>query len=56
MGSTRRDMLDGKLWLTLVHNPLANVSLPREVLGASKEYVAEDKEDHYLLRPLTSPE
>ena len=52
MGSTRRDMLDGKLWMTLVHNPLATVSLPREILGATKEYVADDEGDHYLMRPL----
>lgn len=55
MGSTRRDMLDGNLWLTLVHNPLARASLPREILGASKEFVADDEGDHYLLRPLHEP-
>jgi hypothetical protein len=48
MGTAQRDMLSGKLWMTLVHNPLARVSLPRGILGASKEYVAEDQGDHYL--------
>jgi hypothetical protein len=53
MGCYRRDMVDGILPLTVVHNPLATVRLPRGILGASKEYVADDKGDHYILQLLT---
>lgn len=53
MGCYRKDMVDGILPLTIVHNPLATVRLPREILGASKEYVADNKGDHYILRPLS---
>jgi hypothetical protein len=28
--------------LTVVHNPLAGVPLPREIFAATKEYVADD--------------
>jgi hypothetical protein len=41
--------------LTVVHNPLAAVSLHREIFGATKEYVADDQGDEYLLRPLREP-
>jgi type I restriction enzyme S subunit len=51
IGSVRRGMDDPDL--TLVHNPLAHVALPRELLGATKEYVADDAGDRYLLRPLS---
>jgi type I restriction enzyme S subunit len=53
MGCYRKEMADGVLPLTIVHNPLAGVSLPRGILGANKEYVADDRGDHYLLRPLS---
>ena len=36
--------------LTLVHNPLAAIPLPRGILGAEKEYVAEVESDRYVLR------
>ncbi len=52
MGSTQRDMLDGKLRMTLVHNPLARMSLPIEILDASKEYVADHEGDEYFLHEL----
>jgi hypothetical protein len=53
LGCYRRDMLNGVLPLTVVHNPLAIACLPRGILGATKEYVADDRGDHYLVRPLT---
>lgn len=52
MGCYRKDMLNGALPLTLVHNPLAAARLPTAILGANKEYVADDKGDHYILRLL----
>jgi hypothetical protein len=52
LGCIHRDNLDGLRSLTLVHNPLAVEPLPQGILGASKEYVAEDKGDSYLLQPL----
>jgi len=52
MGCYRRDMIDGVLPLTIVHNPLASACLPRGVLGATKEYVADDQGDDYLVRQL----
>ncbi len=52
MGCCRKDMLSAKLPLTFVHNPLATVCLPRAILGADKEYVADDKGDHYTLQLL----
>ena len=54
MGCNRKDMLKD-LSLTVVHNPLALVPLPREIFGASKEFVADDDGDHYLLWPLSEP-
>jgi hypothetical protein len=39
-----------KISLTLVHNPLAAVPLPRGILGVEKEYVAEEEGDRYVLR------
>jgi hypothetical protein len=56
IGAVKWDMLK-PLPLTVVHNPLARVVLPRQVLGATenKEYVADDLRDEYLLRPLSEP-
>jgi hypothetical protein len=51
MGCYRREMANGELPLTVVHNPLATARLPIGILGAKKEYVAEDKGDHYVVRP-----
>jgi type I restriction enzyme S subunit len=53
VGYWKRDMLNGGLHLTLVHNPLATNPLPRGVLGAQKEYVAEPEGDHYVLQLLS---
>jgi len=53
IGCYKKDMVTGTLPLTLVHNPLANVPLPRGIFGANKEYVADDKGDHYIVRPLS---
>lgn len=52
IGSSRGDMLDGNLLLTLVHNPLAKVSLPRGILSTHQEFVADKKGEGYLLRSL----
>jgi type I restriction enzyme S subunit len=52
MSSYRKEMADGELPLTLVHNPLATVPLPTGVLGANKEYIAEEHGDCYVVRPL----
>jgi hypothetical protein len=53
MGYWRKDMLNGSLLpLTLVHNPLAPIPLPRAILSAKKEYVADQEGDHYVLRLL----
>jgi type I restriction enzyme S subunit len=54
IGTVKWDMLK-PLPLTVVHNPLAAVALPTEIFGATKEYVADDQGDEYLLRPLTEP-
>jgi hypothetical protein len=40
----------GKISLTVVHNPLADVPLPRGFLDPEKEYVAEAEGDYYVLR------
>jgi type I restriction enzyme S subunit len=40
----------GKISLTMVHNPLAAVPLPRGILDQEKEYFAEAEGDHYVLR------
>jgi hypothetical protein len=55
VGCYQKDMDNGALLLTVVHNPLARVPLPRGILGANseKEYVAEIKGDNYILRPLS---
>jgi hypothetical protein len=53
IGCFKKDMVDGRLPLTVVHNPLATVQLPKKILGASKEYVTDDKGDHYVLRQLS---
>ena len=52
MGCYRKDMAFGPLPLTLVHNPLATMPLHRKILGASKEYVSDDKGDYYEVRRL----
>ena len=54
IGAVKWDMLK-PLPLTVLHNPLAVVSLPREIFAATKEYVADDHGEEYLLRPLTEP-
>jgi hypothetical protein len=54
IGTVKWDMLK-PLPLTVVHNPLAAVALPRQIFAATKEYVADDNGDEYLLRPLTEP-
>lgn len=40
--------------IALVHNPLATSKLPAGILGADKEYVAEDMGDHYELQIVDS--
>ena len=40
----------GRSTLTLVHNPLAAIPLPRGILGVEGEYVAEEAGDYYILR------
>lgn len=50
IGCYQKDMVNGTLSLTVVHNPLARVPLPRGIFGANKEYVADDKGDHYIVR------
>ncbi len=53
MGYWRKDMLNASLLpLTLVHNPLATIPLPRAILSAKKEYVADQEGDRYVLRLL----
>jgi type I restriction enzyme S subunit len=56
IGTVRWDMLK-PLPLTIVHNPLAQAPLPRQILGSSadREYVADDQGDQYLLHPLSEP-
>jgi hypothetical protein len=50
MSCYRKEMADGELPLTIVHNPLATAHLPTGILGANKEYVAEVRSDHYIVR------
>jgi type I restriction enzyme S subunit len=52
MGCYKKDMLNGELELTLEYNPLAAARLATGILGANKEYGADDKGDHYILRQL----
>ena len=54
IGTVQWDMLR-PLPLTLVHNPLARAPLERRIFKATKEYVADDIGDEYLLRPLAQP-
>ena len=54
IGTVKWDMLK-PLPLTLVHNPLATVALTGKIFGSTKEYVADDQGDEYLLRPLSEP-
>jgi hypothetical protein len=51
VGCGRSHMCDG-LQLAVVHNPLARVPLPHGLLGANKEYIAEDEGEFYSLRRL----
>jgi hypothetical protein len=44
-------MLKGIL-LTVVHNPFAVIPLPRGILNAKREYVADEEGDHHVLRLL----
>jgi hypothetical protein len=53
IGGYQREMLDGVLRITVVHNPLATANLPTGILSATKEYIADDKGDHYVVRILT---
>ncbi len=53
IGYWRKDMLDEGILLTVVHNPLATISLPKAILGAKKEYVAAQEGDRYVLRLLS---
>ncbi len=52
IGCWRKDMLED-LPLTVVHNPLATNPLARAILGANKEYVADQEGDGYVLRLLS---
>jgi hypothetical protein len=54
IGAVKWDMLK-PLPLTVIYNPLAMVCLPRKIFAATKEYVADDHGDEYLLRPLSEP-
>jgi hypothetical protein len=54
IGAIKWDMLQ-PLPLTVVHNPLAAVPLPREIFATTKEYVADDLGEEYLLHPLSEP-
>jgi len=53
IGCYQKDMVNGALLLTVVHNPLARVPLPRGIFGANREYVADDEGGHYVVRPLS---
>jgi hypothetical protein len=53
IGYWRKDMLGEGIRLTVVHNPLATIPLPRDILGADKEYAADQEGDHYILRLLS---
>jgi hypothetical protein len=53
IGCWRKDMLGEGIWLTVVHNPLATIPLPRNILRANKEYSADLEDDHYILRLLS---
>jgi type I restriction enzyme S subunit len=53
IGCYQKDMVNGDLLLTVVHNPLARVPLPRGLFGANREYVADDAGDHYIVRLLS---
>ncbi len=52
IGCWQKDMLNEALLLTVVHNPLATIALPKRILGANKEYVADQEGDGYVLRLL----
>ena len=53
IGGYQRETLDGTLRITVVHNPLAKARLSTAILGANKEYIADDQGDHYIVRLLT---
>jgi hypothetical protein len=50
IGSYQKDMVNGALSLTVVHNPLAVVRVPTGIFGPNREYVAEVEGDHYVVR------
>jgi type I restriction enzyme S subunit len=50
IGGYQREMLKGVLYITLVHNPLATARLPRGLLCATNEYVADQEGDHFIVR------
>jgi hypothetical protein len=56
LGSYHKPMMNpdyqktGRISLTLVHNPLAAIPLPRGILGVENEYFAEEQGGHYILR------
>lgn len=52
LGCIRKDMLQPTFPLTVVHNPLATNPVPRRILAATKEFVADEQGDTYLLHPL----
>jgi len=43
-------MLNDGIQLSLVHNPLATIPLPRGILKAEKEYVADKNGNGYSVR------
>lgn len=53
LGSNRNHLLDGNSRITVVHNPLAENPLPRGILGATKEFVAEPEGSDYILRQIS---
>lgn len=52
LGCVKKDMLCEKFPLSLVHNPLAVAPLPRRILGATKEFVADEQGDQYFVQPI----
>jgi type I restriction enzyme S subunit len=54
MQGHQKDLFEKTLDLSVIHNPLANNRLPTGLLGARKEFVAEEQGDHYKIRDLAS--
>ena len=44
-----RDLYDKALDLSIIHNPLAKNRLPTGLLGGTKEFVASERDDGYLV-------